>query len=184
MMFAKLTAKTLLRCRQPTIQRMLPSLAVRSMTLVPEARTGDGDLVKAAIHKMMMQQEQPSHHSVGVTPEDLQKASFYLKVSRQRVTIRTLHDSFNLVSHGMILQHKLDEVKACLADVEEEEDRETELQTTDLALEQAAAAYVDLLDLVREADEFTAVQFKEVREASAIQIRELRNELDQYRQEG
>ena len=67
-------------------------------------------------------------------------------------------------------------------DVQEEEDRETELETTDMALEQAKSAYVDLLDLVREADESTAQPFKEVREASAAQIRELRKELDQYRQ--
>lgn len=83
-----------------------------------------------------------------------------------------------------MIQKKLDEVKACLVDVQEEEDKQTELATTDRALEEAAAAYVDLLDLVREADETTADQFKQVREASAAQIRELRYVLDQYRQEG
>ena len=82
-------------------------------------------------------------------------------------------------------QNKLDQVKACLSDVEEEaeENRITELETTDLALEQAKSAYLDLLDLVREADETTAVEFKEIREASAAQIRELRHALDQYYQE-
>ena len=80
-------------------------------------------------------------------------------------------------------QNKLDQVKACLSDVEEEESQEnriTELETTDMALEQAKSAYLDLLDLVREADETTAVEFKEIREASAAQIRELRHALDQY----
>ena len=82
------------------------------------------------------------------------------------------------------MQKKLDEVKACLTDVvEEEEDRQTELDTTDIALEQAAAAYIDLLDMVREADKNTADQFKEIREASAAQIREFRQEIDQYRQQ-
>ena len=80
-----------------------------------------------------------------------------------------------------MLQNKLDQVKACLSDVkEEEENRETELETTDMALEQAKSAYLDLLDLVREADETTAVAFKELREASALQIREFRHELDRY----
>ena len=83
----------------------------------------------------------------------------------------------------MVRQKKLDEVKACLTDVMEEEDKEAELETTDMALEQAAAAYIDLLDLVREADETTAVQYKEVRESSAAQIREYRQELDQHRQQ-
>ena len=78
-------------------------------------------------------------------------------------------------------QNKLEEVKSCLLDVQEEEDRETELETTDMALEQAKSAFEDLLDLVREADATTADQFKAVREASATQIRELRRELDQYR---
>ena len=64
----------------------------------------------------------------------------------------------------------------------EEEDKETELETTDMALEQAAAAYIDLLDLAREADETTAGQFKEVRESSAAQIREFRQALDHHRQ--
>ena len=76
----------------------------------------------------------------------------------------------------------MEEVRSCLLDVQEEEDRETELETTDMALEQAKSAYVDLLDLVREADESTAQPYKEVRENSAAQIRELRKELDQYRQ--
>lgn len=87
------------------------------------------------------------------------------------------------LSFKKYFQQKLEEVKACLVDVEEEEDRQTELETTDRALEEAAAAYVDLLDLVREADETTADQFKQVREVSAVQIRELRHVLDQYRQE-
>ena len=82
----------------------------------------------------------------------------------------------------VFLQSKLEQVKACLNDVQEEvEDREAELQTTDMALEQAAAAYVDLLDLVRAADENTAGEFKALREASAAQIREFRQELDQYK---
>jgi len=98
-------------------------------------------------------------------------------------------DSFSIdvyLTRGLpgicIRQKKLDEVKACLMDVMEEEDKEAELDTTDMALEQAAAAYIDLLDLVREADETTAVQYKEVRELSAAQIREYRHELDQHRQ--
>lgn len=87
--------------------------------------------------------------------------------------------------HECNQQNKLDQVKACLSDVEEEaeENRITELETTDLALEQAKSAYLDLLDLVREADETTAVEFKEIRKASAEQIRELRHALDQYYQE-
>jgi hypothetical protein len=82
---------------------------------------------------------------------------------------------------GKSLQNKLEQVKACLSDVQEEQvHRDTEVETTHQAIEQAAAAYVDLLDLVREADETTAGQFKQLRETSAVQIREYRQELDQY----
>jgi hypothetical protein len=80
----------------------------------------------------------------------------------------------------------LDQVKACLTDVAEEESpqvRRAELDTTDLALEEAAAAYVDLLDLVRETDAETAASFKELREVSATQIKESRQQLDVFRRE-
>eukprot|EP00977_Amphora_coffeiformis_P007559 scaffold1663_cov171-Amphora_coffeaeformis.AAC.14 len=144
----------LLQCRQ---QPLLRTVSVRSFSysaIPAETRTSSTqeDLVKATIQKMM-QHESPAN----ATKEALHKASYSLK-------------------------KKLDEVKACLTDVMEEEDKEAELETTDMALEEAAAAYIDLLDLVREADETTAVQYKEVRESSAAQIREYRQELDQHRQ--
>jgi hypothetical protein len=91
----------------------------------------------------------------------------------------------SILSPSLTQQNKLEQVKACLSDVQEEKDdtdrRTMEVETTNVAIEQAAAAYVDLLDLVREVnDAEIADQFKELREMSAQQIREYRQELEQY----
>lgn len=143
------------------------------------------DLVKTTIQKMMHAHEATTPN---VTPEALYKASYRLQV--RLCVMETFGfggscDTNAIGTHPIFfsLQKKLDEVQACLTDVVEEEDKATELETTDMALEQAAAAYIDLLDLVREADETTAVQYKKVREASATRILELRQELDHHRRQ-
>lgn len=51
--------------------------ATRSLAAVPQPKSGTSeDLVKAAVHKMMIQQ----HQEAGVSPEALRKASYALQV--------------------------------------------------------------------------------------------------------
>jgi hypothetical protein len=163
-MWTSRLTKNLLR-RQPSLRPNLPNVALRPRSLASAAAKSSNnspqpDLVKATIQKMMnLQQQQQSAAAVSLA--SLEKASH-------------------------CLQYKLDQVKACLTDVAEEESplvRRAELDTTDLALEEAAAAYVDLLDLVREADDTTAASFKELRQVSAAQIKESRLQLDVFRRE-
>lgn len=94
MMFAKVAQQSLLSCRQPCLQHLLrqrqalpPRVAVvRSMAALsssPRTRTtSNDDLVKNAIHKMLMQQQQQEKNETNsVTMEELHKASYYVQVS-------------------------------------------------------------------------------------------------------
>ena len=64
--------------RQALLRQAAPRTVVRCLTAVPQTRSTNEDLVKTAIQKMMLQQQEKE--TAGVTAEALQKASYSLQV--------------------------------------------------------------------------------------------------------
>lgn len=81
-----------------------------------------------------------------------------------------------------LFQHQLEEARQCTLDCREaatDHEFATEYQTADGALQEAAAAYVDLLDLVQAASSQQHERLESVRDAASLLA--LRQELDRVK---
>jgi hypothetical protein len=84
------------------------------------------------------------------------------------------------LSHSFLQQCLFDEANACCRDLEEasNESLAEEGKTASEAVDRAFAAYIDLLEDLRRADDTQEDNYKDVREQNATRLKLLRRELD------
>lgn len=91
--------------------------------------------------------------------------------------------SFHHIAHFFSLttpQALFDESQSCIADCEEAppENHAEEAKAASDAVDRAFAAYIDLLEDLRRADQTQENKFRDVREQNATRLKLLRRELD------